>query len=127
VHSLFEERGFTLVEILVATVILSVGLLGIAGFTTAVMRGNAFSNRMTTAVMLAQEKMEDVRRVGYSGMPSGDETITEDYGFIANYAPYKRVTFTDAESPAAGMKRVTVTVYWDSDIHKVALATIVAR
>jgi hypothetical protein len=98
-----------------------------AGLTAGVMRGNAFSNRITTAVMLAQEKMEDTRRLGYSGMPSGDTTATEDYESIANYASYKRVTFTDAGNPGQGMKRVTVSVYWDSDAHGVSLTTVLAE
>jgi len=125
--SVSDNRGFTLVEILVAIVTLSIGLLAMAGLTTGVMRGNAFSNRMTTAIMLAQGKMEDIRRLGYSGTPTADKTTTEDYGSIANHAPYKRTTFTDVGSPAPGMKRVTVTVYWGSDTHAASLTTILAE
>ena len=126
-YSVSDNRGFTLVEILVAIVILSIGLLAMAGLTTGVIRGNALSNRMTTAIMLAQEKMEDIRRLGYAGTPTANKTTMEDYGTIANHAPYKRSIFTNVGSPAPGMKRITVTVYWGSDAHTASLTTILAE
>ena len=60
-------KGFTLIEIMVAVTLLSVGLLGMAGLTVGIMRGNSLSNQVTTATALAQAKMEDIKRVGYSG------------------------------------------------------------
>ena len=122
-----NNRGFTLLEILVAMVVLSIGLLGMAGLTAGIMRGNSLSNRMTTAVTLAQEKMEEIRRLGYSGTPATDTTTTEDYDSIPHYPWYKRVAFIDVANPAAGMKMVSVTVYWDSDVHSAALRTILAE
>ena len=117
-----EERdnGFTLVEIMVAILILTVGLLGMASLTVAIIKGNKLSADLTTATVLAQDKMEDLRRLGYSGIPATDDTNTEAYGTIADtsgtilpeYAAYKRVTVTTVDSPAVGMKTITVTAYW---------------
>jgi len=55
-----RETGFTLIEILVAIVILTVGLLAVAKMQVSAIQGNYFSNSATTALNLAQAKMEDL-------------------------------------------------------------------
>ncbi len=113
-------KGFTLIEIMVAITLLSVGLLGMAGLTVGIMRGNALSSEVTTATVLAQAKMEDIKRVGYSGATE----ITEDYNSIAGYPLFKRDTVVDVDTPDLGMKTVTITVYWNSDASSIAVETI---
>ncbi len=126
-----NNNGFTLLEILVAIVLLSIGLLAMASLTVGIMGGNLFSNQLTVATTLAQDKMEDVRRRGYSGMPASDTTTTENYGTITGYPLHRRVTFTDFEYPVAGtdigLKKITVIVFWDLNQHSVALNTILAE
>ncbi len=60
-----NNSGFTLMEVLVAMLILSVGLLGMAALITGIINSNKLSNRISTATVLAQDKMEEIRRVGY--------------------------------------------------------------
>ena len=117
-----RENGFTLIEVLIAIVILSVGLLGMAALTVGVINGNRFSNDLTTATTLAQDKMEDVRRLGYS------DVIAETKAACASpYSEYERKVEVSADDPATGMKTITVTTYWDSDGHSVELKTILAQ
>ena len=123
-----NEKGFTLLEILVALSILSIGLLGMAGLTTSIIHGNTLSKKVTTATTLGQDRMEDLRRLGYSGTPSEIDTTTEEpYNSIPDYPFYRRVTFIDVKNPSLGMKTVTVTVFWNSDARSVALQTILAQ
>ena len=121
-----NNSGFTLIEVLAAMLILSVGLLGIAALITGIISSNKLSNRISTATVIAQDKMEQIRMTGYSGMPVSDTTTTEDYNSITNYSLYNRVTFTEVANPDAGMKKITVTVSWDADAHSVELKTIIA-
>ena len=137
------DNGFTLIEVLIAIVILSVGLLGMASLTVGIIKGNKFSNNLSTATTLAQDKMEDIRRLGYSGPPTTETPVTEAYGTITDasgtilpeYAAYERVTVADMYTtgtawPPAGMKAVTVTVNWkDSNqiVHSVILKTALAQ
>jgi len=116
-----NNSGFTLMEVLVAMVILTVGLLGMAALITGIINSNKLSNRMSVATVVAQDKMEDIKRIGYADAEAG----TEPYGG-ADFPLYKRVTDVASGSPASGMKTITVTVSWDADAHSVELKTIIA-
>jgi len=84
------------------------------------MQGNTISNRLTVASTLAQDKLEDLTKMGYGNTAVADTTVTEEYNSILNFPFYKRVTTTDVGNPAAGMKTVTVTIFLAADVHSVA-------
>ncbi|MHB8092531.1 MAG: prepilin-type N-terminal cleavage/methylation domain-containing protein [Syntrophales bacterium] len=126
------ENGFTLIEIMIAIMLLVVALLGMVSVTTMVINGNALSKRMTTATTLAKDKMEDWKNMGYSGMAAGTEI---DYAMAegtvqaaATGSYYKRTSTLTANSPAANMMSIEVKVEWPqaSPAHDVTLNTIVA-
>ncbi len=56
-----KQRGFTLVEALVSLVVLSVGMLGIAGLYVEGLRANKTSIYRTTAVTLAADMADRIR------------------------------------------------------------------
>jgi type IV pilus assembly protein PilV len=120
-----DANGFTLIEILIATVIITVASLGVVSLTIGIIRGNSFSKRLTIATTLAQDRMENVKRLGYSN--AGTAAGTENYGTIANYAGYKRVTSVANNTPASNIKTINVTVYWDSDKHSANVSTIISE
>jgi prepilin-type N-terminal cleavage/methylation domain-containing protein len=100
---LLKDNGFTLVEILVAIGILAIAFLGLISVTVMTMKGNTFSKTLTTAATLANDKTEDLKRAGYAGLASGSDMTASLYAR----------TWTIAQnSPAAGMKTVSVTVQW---------------
>ena len=126
-YSYKNKNGFTLPEVLIAIVVLMVGLLGVAGLTIIVIRGNVFSKQITTAVTIASDQMERMKALGFAGTASTDTTTTEAYGTLPDFPLYKRTTSIDVDSPATRMKIVTVKVFWDADKHKVELRTILAE
>lgn len=75
-------RGFTIVEVLVATFILMVGLVAVAGVVGSTLANTARSGYMTQAATLATEKLEDLNRYptidphvyAVSGTPAGGLT-----------------------------------------------------
>ena len=123
-----RDNGFTLIEVLIAIVILSVGLLGMASLTVGVINGNKFSNDLTTATTLAQDKMEDVRRIRITGYSN---VVAETKGVCPSPDDeYKREVLVTDDSPATGMKTVIVKVYWggaSKEDHNVELKTILAQ
>ena len=122
-----KDGGFTLLEVLVAMVILAVGLLGMASLSVGIIKGNDFSKEVSSATTCAKAKMEDMERLGYAGAPASSGTVTEAYNTITDYPRFKRETITAVDTPTAEMKKITVTVYWDSDSHQVQLKTFLTK
>jgi len=122
-----NEKGFNLIEVLIATVILTIGMLGIASLTVGTIKGNKVGRDVTTATTLAQDKMEDIVQQGYAALPSTDETITEDFGSIPNFPNNKRIVLINVDTPATRMKTVSVQSYWKGGSQPVILNTIISR
>lgn len=66
-----KVKGFTLLEVLVATVILAVGLLGISGLQVTGMRSNHSALMRSQATLLAYD-MSDRMRANAEGVSNGD-------------------------------------------------------
>jgi type IV pilus assembly protein PilV len=120
-----ETNGFTLIEILIATVIITIVSLGATTLTVGIMRGNSFSKRLTTATTLVQDRLEDVKRLGYANV--GTAAGTQIYGTITNFSGFKRVVTVTPDLPAAKMKTVNVKVSWDADQHSTEASTILSE
>lgn len=55
------QRGFTLIEILVTVVVLSVGLLGLAGLQAAALKFNSTAYQRSQATVLIYDMIERIR------------------------------------------------------------------
>ena len=100
------NHGFTLLEVLIGIIILSVGLLGMAALTVGIINGNTFSKNSSTATTLAQDKMEELRAQNYSDV-AGETKAS----LASPFANYKRQVVVDTAT-LTDMQIVTVTVYW---------------
>jgi type IV pilus assembly protein PilV len=63
-----SQRGFSLIELLVAIIVFSVGLLAVAGLQTVSKRANFESLQRTVAAQIANGVLEDIRSNG-DGVP----------------------------------------------------------
>lgn len=64
VQSRSTTRGFTLLEALIALLVLSFGMLAIAGFQVTLTRNSDLAKQRTEALRLAQQKVESLRAYG---------------------------------------------------------------
>jgi len=72
------QQGFTLLEALIAALVVAVAMLGVARLQGVTMLGSSDSRTKTYALNLAQEKIEELRSFAnqdtYLGMASGSDT-----------------------------------------------------
>lgn len=69
-----RQKGFTLIEVLVAISILTIGILGIAGLMGTAVRSSSFSQTMTQATNLAEDRIEALQEVDFNNVQSTDLT-----------------------------------------------------
>lgn len=72
-----QARGFSLLEVLIAVVVLSIGLLGLAGLQFTALRGNSQSYERSQAHILAYE-MADLMRANRIAAGQGAFEIDAD-------------------------------------------------
>lgn len=61
-----KQGGFTLVEVLIALAVFSVGVLAIAALQVTAIRGNSLSSHLTEATTLAGDRIETLMNLEYS-------------------------------------------------------------
>ena len=112
-----DNRGFTLIEIIIAMFILVVALTGLAGVASTVINGNSFSKEITTATTLAQEKIEELKNTNYQSLTGGTDTHSI-------YTRTWTITLT-----ATYMKTIVVAVQWNhyGNSHNMTLRSIVTE
>lgn len=123
------DQGFTLLEVLVTVVILSIGLLGTLGLTTGVIRGNFLSKNITSATAIAQSQLEAVQREGYVNATTTKFPTTVQVVSMGRVS-FNRATTITNNSPATNMKTVSVMVNWyeaNNTQRSITLQTILAQ
>jgi len=121
--------GFTLIEIMIAVVILMFGLLVVGSMQISAIRGNYMSGNTSMAISLAGEKMEELINKDYSkadltaGNHGPEAILKTGTGVEGTGGLYSRSwTVTNETSPTR--KSVVVTVSWEKNRHQVSIASI---
>ena len=117
-----RPNGFTLIEVLIALVILSVPLLALAGLMAMTSQNTSFGGHMTEASTVAQDKLEELRATLWNSIPEGTR---EDRPSGSTGIQYNRswTAVTDGN-----LKTVSVIVNWtDRTNHFVRLLTVISR
>ena len=125
--SVRNNKGFSLLELMLTLAILSVGLLGLSAMQITGAQGNAASQRITIATTLAQTGIEDFmsRSVDDAifktaagsddGNTANDPTYDLDLATVATTLTHQSITYSATfiiipSTPVAGVSRVDVTV-----------------
>jgi Tfp pilus assembly protein PilV len=117
-----DEAGFTLAEIAVAGAILAVALVALLAATTTGFTGISSARQSSTAVFLAEQRLEQARAFALStasgqGFANLNTTNfpSQSYGAIAGYGNFRRdVAVTDSPGGVANTRLVRVTVFYRS-------------
>jgi prepilin-type N-terminal cleavage/methylation domain-containing protein len=103
-----QDQGFSLIEVLFALTFLAVGIMAVASMIPAGTRGVSQSRVLTTGLMAAQVKMEDLKGTSFLALTPGTFSDTTSV-FTRTW------TVTDSV-PMAGCKKLTVRSQW-TDSH----------
>lgn len=124
-----KHRGFTLLEVLIALLVLSIGLLGLAALQTSGLRSNQMATMRTLATQIAYD-MTDRMRANPTGMNNSEYVITTAQAPAATTATGTALDdLTEWRAQVArlpgGLSSITrsagppvtheITVYWDEE------------
>lgn len=122
-----QQKGFTLVEILIAILVFGIGMLGLAKLQGVTMLNSAESRMQTHAVNLAQDKIEELRNYVHEATYDAyvtDATGTDEVGANATFT--RTWTITDN----VGYKQISVSVEWtgvDGTDYDISLTSHIAE
>lgn len=122
-----NERGMTLLEVLVALMILALVLVTLLGRFAQAGRQNADAYRYNEALSLAQSKMEEIKKKDFKDV---ENIASTNFSAESDYSQFQGMSYTvSVVDSGLNTKTVTVTVsYTDEDIAKqLDLTTEVAR
>ena len=86
INKKYDEKGFTLVEVLVAMTIFAIGLLAIAGMQITAIKTNSSANTRTVQTDMAASVLEEILSWPVSNFPdldTGVDVIDEPWVFDA--------------------------------------------
>ena len=125
-----RSKGYTLLEVLVALVISSIGLLGLAQLQIVATRSNSFSNYITTGITLAKDQLEAFRNFQHDDpqLVAGNH-IDPGNPFTSQAGISYNRRWTVAVDAATNLKTITITVAWPaaSESHSLQFTTVKAE
>lgn len=133
-------KGYTLIEVMVAMTVLSVGMLGLTALQIAGIRGNSLSRQNTEAGNLLKYHLESIMSADYddpliqdidksnnSDLTSTIHTDFQDvdaHGNSLNQGGYRVMWNVADDAPIEGTKTIVVLVTWKHGTRKRQLACI---
>jgi prepilin-type N-terminal cleavage/methylation domain-containing protein len=105
-----RERGVSLIEILVAITLFAITATGMTALAVQGLRRTAGNRSSTGAVIAAQHELEDLRSLAYV------DVVPRAYGMTIAGTPYGIGTAVANDTPASGMKQITVTINWSEQL-----------
>ncbi len=108
-----DKRGFSLIEVMIAIIILMVGLLSLAQMMVLSTKANALSGRMTSCSALAKERLERLKAAPFYTAP---QTRTRNPFLIAggdlNATVANYVQFYDQDGLPSTVANALFEVRW---------------
>ena len=135
-----KQGGFTLIEALVAFLVMGFGMLALTYFQTTMSRNADVAKQRTEAMRLAQERMEALRSftgistgtINWNGLASGSDTISNysvNASTVATNTTFTR-SWSVGGSSADPLRTASVTVTWTDragESQSVTLSSVIAR
>jgi len=106
------ERGFTLIETTIASLVMLVGALACSSLFVFSVQNNIGGSERALAMAVAQQQLEQIRSVKYDDATLNADTTTSTVSNgERNYTVQRAVVSqTNSDGSAQNLKRITITV-----------------
>jgi len=113
-----RQKGFTLIEVMIAMVLTAIAIMGIIALYVTETKASGFSRHSTEAAVLAQDKLEQQRTISPAAAVVINEPLINERGSAGGI--YTRVT---TETLAVNWADIVVVVTWSDDgiLHTVTM------
>ncbi len=99
-----KAGGFTLLEVLLALLLVTVGSLALSQAFSLGLFASADDESLLVSTQLAQEKMEEIRNKSYASIAN------ETRAAVSGFSGFEREVVVS--TPLTSLKQVSVNVYW---------------
>lgn len=126
-----SSSGLTLIEVLIAVVLASVGMLAYGMLTGSVIERNVVSKKSSVAVTLAQDKIEELKELGARIILSDADTLDSPFydSSTQSWTPTTGGETIDAQGATGGPQALytrswTITPVNGADYFTIILVTV---
>lgn len=106
-----NDKGFTLVESLIALFILTIGILTLITLQTSSIKGNAKARNLTTAATWGQDRIETLFGMDFGDVADGTETSPDGHYTISWTVDDSILdTIPEDEDGDRPLKKITITI-----------------
>jgi prepilin-type N-terminal cleavage/methylation domain-containing protein len=110
-----EKKGFSLLELLLATVLLSIGLVGLVNVFSIGLTESSQAKYFSVAKNLAEEKLEEIRNLSYGNIL--DQPTRES---VSGFPDFERqVHVSNAQD---NLKNIQIDVFWQDKAGEVSIS-----
>jgi type IV pilus assembly protein PilV len=122
-----KSKGFSLIEVLIALIILSIAFLGLAGLMIQTTRNNSFGGRITEAATFAQDKLEELRSTPWVAITSGSDKLSVNgMDFARNWTIVPNAIVAPYTEPT--LNTITISINWnDQTNHTMRVIAAIAN
>jgi len=123
---LSDDSGISFIDLMLALVVLTIGVLAMMDLQVIALRSNASSQGSATALTLAETKMEAIKNTAFTSIATQAPTTWTDTVSKVTYTT--TVTVTN-NTPISGAKKVDISVSWTdkAGAHSIPLSTIISQ
>jgi prepilin-type N-terminal cleavage/methylation domain-containing protein len=135
-----DQKGVTMVELMVAMILLAIALVALAASIPYAMYGVVAAGFQTTATLVAQEAIEHAKAADYASLASlqfdggavqSTECTSAGFRTVAAFPGFGRCVQVEPGQPTTTTTRITVVVEYQGSvpnpIWRTTVATIRAR
>lgn len=118
-----QQGGFTVVEVMIALLVLLIGMAGMLSLQLTAMKATGFSRHATEATVLAEDRLEWLRTAPVASLVDGSDQVNAAGDVVSTGLFTRTWTIT----PGTELTTITVSVTWleqGADDYTISMSTL---